>query len=206
MTIRTKVTRLTDKQAALLLKVGTIYALRDGIDITLYLSLEFLRNFLTKNNSRDILEIMDERDRQALLLVELVLQNFRGQWLDFEERIRVPDEVIQEIVDTHWLPSRRTFESWQQHWQLERFLEFRIVPLEYLLDRSGYSSPYSGYCKGYGEGGHPSRETTKYSAELDGVDTESSPPRINLLEIENYQRVLRTIEASKAKRIQDGNR
>jgi len=205
MTIHNRVTRLTDKQAAMLMKVCTVLALRDGIDFTLYLALEHLRSHLTRNGHKLIEEVQEERDRQALLLSELVLLNFRGEWHDMQERIRIPEAVVVEILHTGWLPDRRTFHSWMQHWQPEKFLEFRIVPVEYLLERAGFSEPYSAYCKGYGEGGHPSRNKTRYSAELDGEDFEVPPPRFNLLEVQRYQVVLNAIEAAKAIRMQ-GNR
>lgn len=208
MTIRTKVTKLTDKQASMLLKVLSVLALRDGIDIIMYMSMEHLRNILTRQSSHAIELIPNEKDRQALLLSELILQNVRGEWLSFSERIQIPRHVIEEIVASGWLPDKRTFYSWLDYWQPEKFLEFRIVPLEYLIDRSGYSNPYSAYCKGYGEGGHAAREKTRYSSELDGEPVEDDfPPGFNLLEVRSYQRILLAIEQAKTERIQgNGNR
>lgn len=204
MTIRTKVSNLTTKQAAMLLKVLAVLSIRDGIDITGYLAMEFLSNFLLKNGSISATEIKNEKDRQSVLLANLILLNIRGEWLTFEERIRLPEEVIQIIASTTWLPTRRTFFSWLPHWQLEKYLEFRIVPLEFLLERDGFSEPYSAYCKGYGDGGnrYPIQKT-RYSAELDGEVFDDLPPWINLQEVSDYQRILLAIESAKAFRIQN---
>jgi hypothetical protein len=204
MTIRNKVTTMTTKQASMLMKILSVQALFRGIDLSMYMAMEHLRNLLTKNSTLSIETIKDEKDRRALLLSELILLNVRGEWQSFEERLWLPTPVIEEIKATGWLPDKRTYNSWKVYWEPSKFLEFRIVPLEDLLDRSGYSSPYSGYCKGYGEGGHSSRiQKTRYSSELDGSEyVDTVPPRINLLEVTSYQRILLAIEAERARKVQ----
>jgi hypothetical protein len=204
MTIQTKVSNLTTKEASILLMVCNVLGLRDGLDISLYLSMEFLYSFLTKSGSISPEEIEEERVRQTCLLTYLILSTFRGNWTDMGERIQILDQQVYEAVrDSNWLPDKRTFNSWIQHWEPERWLSVRIVPLDTLLNRSTISEPYSAYCKGYGEGTSRGPESTPYDYELDGeVYSEPLPPRFNLLEVEAYQRIHSAIEANRAKRIQ----
>lgn len=202
MTIQSRVSNLTSKQVAILLKVLVVQSLINGIDLTTYMSLEFLENRLTKNGSIPIEQIKNEKDRQAGLLAELILLNLRGEWSSFEDHLRVPENIQRMLIETGWLPDNRSFQSWRQHWQPDRYLEFRIVPLEYLLNRSNNTNPYSAYCKGYGEGGSTSRiQKTRYSAELDGEDyQEPLPPWINLQEVQVYQKLYLAIEKAKTER------
>jgi hypothetical protein len=204
MTIQPKVTNLSSREASMLLMVCNVFGLQDGIDTTLYLSMEFLFNYLTRSGSLEIDKISDERVRQTCLLTHLILSSFRGEWTDMGQRIRVTDQqVIDAVIDSNWLPDRRTFNSWKQHWDPERWLSVRIVPVEYLLDRSKFSEPYSGYCKGYGEGTSRGAQSTPYDSELDGEEyTEPLPPEFNLLEVEAYVKIHTAIEAQRAKRIQ----
>jgi hypothetical protein len=205
MTIRAKISELSPREGSILLMVCNVLALQDGIDMTLYLSLEYLYSFLTRSGSLQPEEIKEEKIRQSVLLCHLILQSFRGEWNGLGERIKIRDEeVTKAIVESNWLPSRRTFESWKTHWDPQKFLEIRIVPIDFLLERTGTSEPYSGYTKGYGEGGHSYTKKTRYSSELDGENyQETRPPEFNLLEVESYQKILTAIEANKARRIQE---
>jgi hypothetical protein len=204
MTIRAKVTDLSYKEASMLLMVCNVQALRDGIDITLYLSLEFLYSILTKSGSIRPEDISEERIRQTALLAHLIMSSFRGEWSDMGERIRIlDDQVLAAVSSSGWLPDKRTYNSWVVHWQPDRWLQVRIVPLETLLNRSGTSEPYSGYCKGYGEGSSRGAQSTPYDSELDGERyTDPVPPEFNLLEVQAYQSIHNAIEANRARRVQ----
>jgi hypothetical protein len=207
MTIRTRVTNLSYKEASMLLMVCNVQALRDGIDVALYLSLEFLYSILTKSGSIRPEEIREERIRQTALLAHLILSSFRGEWTEVGERIEIlDDEVLKAVSSSGWLPDKRTYNSWVAHWQLEKWLQIRIVPLETLLNRSGNSEPYSGYCKGYGEGSSRGPQATPYNSELDGEGySDPVPPEFNLLEVQAYQSIHNAIEANRARRVQ-GNK
>lgn len=205
MTIRTKkVKPLAPKEASMLLMICNVLALQDGIDMSLYLAMEWLYAFLTKSGSISPEEVKSERIRQTCLLTHLIMTSFRGEWTDLTERIQIMSKEVREtIVDTGWLPDRRTFNSWLPHWKPEEFLEVRIVPLNTILERDNFAEPYSSYCKGYGEGGHRTRQSTRYDSELDGEEyAEPQPPEFNLLEVEQYQRIFIAIEAQKARRVQ----
>jgi hypothetical protein len=204
MTIQSRTSELTTKQASILLKVCSVRALLDGLDLTLYMSMEFLLSFLTKQFTIPPEEIFIERDRQSALLADLILRSFRGEWINVGERIRLDDHELYEAVSASgWLPSKRTYNSWLSHWEPDRWLEFRIVPVEHILSRPDYYEAYSSYTKGYKDGGTRSRKKTRYTSELDGEpwkDTE--PPEFNLLEVQSYQRILSAIESLKARRVQ----
>lgn len=199
-TVRCKVTEMTDRTASILLKVLVIQQLFNGIDFTGYLSVEYLVSRLMRSHM-DPLEIRDEKDRQAVMLGTLILASIRGTWVNLEERIKLPPAVVQEILNTGWLPNQRTYQSWKQYHQPKTFLEVLTVPLETYNERSQEGSRYSSYCKGYGNGGHVSRvQKTPYSAELDGDIADREPPDFNLLEIEQYCQLLLSIEREKIQR------
>jgi len=204
MTIQSKVTNLSTKEASMLLMVCNVLALREGLDITTYLAMEFLYARLTRSGSIQPEEIKEEKQRQTALLAHLILSTFRGEWTDLGEKIYIlDDQVYAAIRASNWLPDKRTFNSWLQHWLPEKWLELRIVPLEVILDRSRYSEPYSGYCKGYGEGSSRGAQSTPYDSELDGEEySEPTPPRFNLLEAKSYQEIHNAIEANRARKVQ----
>lgn len=204
MTIQSRVTTLTDKQASMLLAVACYRAIHLGVDFTLYLTMEWLYNRLWKNGT-DPLETRNQKVRHTLLVADVIFAYIRGQWFNFIDYEQLPLPVVEDVEALGWLPSERTFQSWRKHWQLETYFEIKIVPVEALLERSKYSQAerYSGYTRGYGNDGspaHPGR--TRHSPELDGEDSDRSPPQLSLQEFEEYQTVIRHIEYAKARRRQ----
>lgn len=205
MTIRTKVTNLTPRQASMLLAMACYKAYKQGVDFTLYMALEFLYNRL-KKSGQDPLEVKDKRIRETLLVTELILYYIRGNWLNFVDRERLPDDVREAVHNSGWIPSDRTATSWKQHWNLEKYLEVKIVPMEYLIERDKLSSAerYSGYTRGYGnDGSPPAPGKTRPSPELDGV--EPAVPEglhITLAELATYNDILSLIETKRAQRRQ----
>jgi hypothetical protein len=187
----------------MLLSISVARAVYNGVDYTLYMSMEFLFNFLKKSGV-DVLYIKNEKVRQTLLLAELVLIEIRGKWLNFIDVERLPEDITKEILATEWLPSDRTLNSWKQHWDLERYLSVRIVPVEHYINRvESTAERYSGYTRGYGNDGNPPEPgKTRPTAELDGEDFVELPPRITLQELDKYNAILSTIEFGKAKKKQ----
>jgi len=198
MTIQPKVTKLTTRQASMLLSVLVVRSL-NGVDISMYLAMEFLRNVLVKSG-HDFMEQQDERVRMTLLLSELVLTTVRGKWITLTDYEKLPDEVTEKLVRSNWLPNTRTLQSWIQYWEPEKFLQVRIVPVEHLYERaeSETTERYSGYTKGYGNDGNPGRLRTPYSSELDGVQEDPDPPGFNLERLREYQELLLAIERQRA--------
>lgn len=205
MTIRLKVTELSPKKASILLSMGVVRALTEGIDFTLYLSLEFLFNYL-KKSGYDVLHHPNEKVRQTLLLAELVLAWTRGNWYDFLEREQIPEEIRLKCFATGWVPTSRTIMSWGQFYDLERFLQVRIVPVEQLIKRNDKSTAerYSSYTRGYGNDGRPANPgKTKTNSELDGDATERPPPSFTLQEFDQYIDIINSIEKAKAEKRQN---
>jgi len=201
MTVRTSLTQITRKQASILLMCLIVRSLSTGVDISMYLSLEYLLTLLVRNGHRPE-EVKDEKERKTVMLAELILTFVRGNWITLSDREKLPKELVQKIIDTGWLPNNQTLGSWKQYYVPEKFLEFRIVPLETLMDRNDKTEPYSSYTKGYGNGGQRSRTTkTRYSSELDGEDFEDHI-KIPLEDFETFTSILAMLEQAKAERRQ----
>lgn len=205
MTIRTKVSDLKPRQASLLLAVAVTKAITLGVDFSLYMAIEFLNDFLRKSG-QDPLFITEEKQRQTVLLSELILLYIRGDWFDFLEKEKLPESLVQQLVSTEWLPAERTLRSWGQHWDLEKYLKIQIVPVDTFRRRNKKSTAerYSAYTRGYGNDGSPPEPgKTKGSPELDGSTTDRPPPSFTLLEFEKYVDIQNSIEAYKARRKQN---
>jgi len=204
MTVRFKITDLSTRQASMLLSLASYKAVTLGIDYSLYLSMEHLYNFLWRSG-QDPMYTATDKIRKTLVLSDVILSYCRGKWLTFNDREQLPEEIIDEIKNLDWLPTERTVMSWGTHWDLEKYLQIRTVPLDAHWNRNKYSyaERYSGYTKGYGNDGSPaSPGKTKPTRELDGDDTERPPPQLSLQEFEDYQTAIRLIEYSKAARKQ----
>lgn len=198
MTVKFRISEPTPKQASLLLSIANTRACFNGVDITLYLAMEFLFSWLRRGNYDPLYE-KNEKVRQTLMVTELLLSSVRGEWLTLGTKERIPDEVVERIDLLGWLPSERTLQSWKQHWKLEQYLRIKIVPVEHILERQPNSSErYSAYTRGYGQDGNPPAPHKPRLEPLDVAMEELAPPAIPLQELENYQHVLQLIEAKKA--------
>lgn len=198
MTIQAKVSNLSPRQLSILLSICVLRAL-EGVDLTLYLSLEYLWNRLVKSGTEE-LALKDEKQRHTVLLADLVLSSIRGTWLNLSDPEKLPDEVIRQIVDTNWLPTERTIQSWKEHWDLEKYLKVRIVPVESLIERQPSTAErYSGYIRGYGQDGNPPAPHKTKDDPLDG-DISTGLPIIPLQDWETYIDILNSIEIMRAKK------
>lgn len=195
MTVQTTIENLTTKQASILLMVCNVRAVQEGVDHSLYLVMEFLYTFLLRSKLSPM-EYKEEKGKQTLLVCNLILQVIRGTWLSLEERERLPQEVVDQITQTGWLPTKQTFKSWETYYEVRKFFRVRTVPLDTFMNPERNSERYSSYCKGYGEGGSLARvQKTPFSAELDGESGgNDSEIRLSLLEITHYNQILNTIE------------
>jgi len=197
-TVRFKKVEMTKREASILLKVLSVEYITQGLDFTGYIAVDFLTSYLLAGKL-DPLDIVDEKDRQSCLLGLLIIGSFRGQFLTMATRYKLPQNVINEILESKWLPDTRTFNSWRQYHNARTHLEILAVPLDdYDNDQIRYGTRYSSYTKHYGLGGHVSRiQKTAYTTELDGENTDREPPEYSLLEIETYNRILWQIEIAK---------
>jgi hypothetical protein len=201
MTIRLKVSNLTPKQASMLLSVCNVKAVAFGVDLTLYLAIEYLQNWCRKTGT-DLLYVNNEKIRQTLLISELILTAIRGTWLTLRDYEQLPDDVREKIIHSGFLPDKRTIDSWKQHWELEKYLQVKIVPVENLIERqpSTYER-YSGYIRGYGQDGNPPAPHKTKDEPVDG-EISQELPKILLQDFETYLDILNSIEIYKARKKQ----
>jgi len=195
MTIRAK-RRLDRHQISMLLMVLICKVLSEGVDFTAALAMDFL--YVTLVGSKLPEEIRDEKERQTAMLAQLIIAYTKGNWLSFSDREEIPYEVRKKVLDSGWLPSKRTIKSWKPFWRPESFLEVRFVRLDSLFERETNTLRYSSYTKGYGNGGHISRiHKTRYDAELDGEVEDRPGAEISVTEYEIYNDILLAIESAK---------
>ena len=196
-TVRKRVTEMTSRTAAILLKVWIVEAILNGISFTDYLGLEYLVSYVLGGKT-SFLEIRDEKDRQAVMLGELLLSSVRGDWFQLGEAYKLPPQIQMEMIQTGWLPTKRTWASWKSYHEPWKFLEVLAVPLDTYDERDKSTTRYSGYTKHYGNGGHISRTLkTPYDSELDGESTDREPPEFSLQEIDKYNHILLSLEREK---------
>jgi hypothetical protein len=173
MTIRPK-RRLTPKGASLLLTCQVVENSFKGCDLIGYLTLNFLlevnRNYLKGIN------VNKDATKKAIALAEAYLLAINPtEWFSLTDRRELSAKQLEILSSITWFPDTDVFNSWSAHYQYERFLEVRIVPIEQIQNHQRDSIPYSGYTKGYHESGKGySRDgmvygvgKTPYSPEID---------------------------------------
>jgi hypothetical protein len=176
MTIVSRISNLTQKQASMLLSIANCRAIIHGVDISLYLSMKYLYELLVRSGHSPE-EIKNHNVQRTVLIAELLLSSINGEWHNLRSYEKIPQQVVDSISSTDWLPSERTLNSWKQHWDLEKYLAVRIVHVEQFQNRNSQSlaERYSGYTKGYGQDGNtPAPGKTRPSPELDGEDVKDS--------------------------------
>ena len=183
MTVRSKV-HFTRKQLCMLSGFALSEVAEKGLSLSDWMILEWLYSNLL-GNKQDYFERKDPREFELALLLKIVLLG--STWLGLEGKVQLPEDIRELILNSKSVPKGRTKASWQQHWDLKKFLEIRAVPLDVLMERSKSTIRYSSYCKGYGESSRMGRrQKTRPSAELDGepVDLEKdSTVRLDLTQI-----------------------
>jgi hypothetical protein len=162
-------------------------ALSDVIDQGLSLSdwmiLEYLYSSLLGNKLSPY-ERKDQVEFELSLLLKIVL--LAGDWMNFETKVQLPEDVRQLILSSRLIPKGRTKASWRQSWDIKKFIEIQTVPLDVLLERSTNTSRYSSYCKGYGESSRMGRRRkTRPSAELDGEPVNLEKDKLIKLDRQN---------------------
>jgi hypothetical protein len=94
-----------------------------------------------------------------------------------------------------WIPNKRTYFSRKASFQLNKFLQVQIVPIDTLIERSKGNVRYSSYCKGYGESSHMGRrQKTRTSAELDGIPVDFDRENFTLIPWEIVPLIQRSIQ------------
>lgn len=175
--------------------------LEKGIGVTDWILCEYLYSYLLGSKT-DPLQRKDLKEREISYLLKIILLS--GTWMGLSDKRQLPDDIKQLLLESPWVPKGRQKGSWSTYWQVEKFLEIRLVPLDLFLERSRGTSRYSSYCKGYGESSRMGRrQKTPPSAELDGepVDLEEELETVPLSELTRlFNYVLKEIKYSQRRR------
>lgn len=166
LTIRLKVKEFTRRQATILAGQALYLVAQEGLSLNDWMVLEFLYSYLI-GSKLEVWQIRDSKEFELSLLLKVAMMSV--QWLDLREKVEIPQDVRLFILNSKWVPNKRTYSSRRNLFSLNKFLSVRIVSIDNLLDRSNDSQRYSSYCKGYGESSLTGRrKKTRPSAELDG--------------------------------------
>lgn len=195
-TVRTKVT-MTRYQKAMVLKYLVCEAVVDGHWTWENWFMGFsLFSDLFGSKDRNLRSIRDKYDRHLAVYTLLCLRFIESS--DEETRKEVL-QVFQEQRLSISL-SRRVQFALKPRWRADRWLSIKTEPVESLMERVKNSVRYSGYCKGYGEGGSLAtrRRKSKPTLELDGderiqpeiIDPELDMFAINLMKEISSEEVL----------------
>lgn len=169
LTVRLTHETLSRREISLLTEVLAYQCIHFGINLTMYLVLTDMYFKLLGNKFRAT-EIKEGKLRLTLTVVEVLLRLCAKFEFPADCRQVVLLGNIARNVLSEYVMSKRTYASRYRTWRPEKFFVIRAVPVDIqFLTRSKNTTPYSGYCKGYGES-HPSahKRKTKPSAELDG--------------------------------------
>jgi hypothetical protein len=166
---------------SLLLDTLNYLAVRDGVNVPMYLSMDFLLNYLTKK--ADPFKIKVERERLTVLSTLTILQDLEGEALCFVDQRKIKEETAEQLSSRGLIISSQTFGSRIVRWRPDRFLEVLAVPVDVLMKRSKGSKRYDSYTKGYGEGSGSAgrRKKLKFSAETDGIEERDLEFSLNFL-------------------------
>jgi hypothetical protein len=192
LTIRLKVKEFTRKQATLLVGQSLYSVLTEGISLGDWMILEFLYSYLLGSKQYPT-QVKNPKEFELLLLLKIVLLS--GAWLDLEDKVLLPEDIQNLLKSSKWIPNKRTFYSRKASFQMNKFLQVRIVPVDTLIERSKGNERYSSYCKGYGESSHMGRrQKTRTSAELDGVPVDFDKENVVLIPNDLVPLVLQTLQ------------
>lgn len=170
LTVQLKV-HLERRQVSLLVSILCYQAVHFGITFPMYLGLLHMYEILLGNKTKSG-EVKDKYERLSVKLSQVILRDFAGKELYFDEPVLMSDKTKELLLKSKALLTKDVYKSRFTHWRPERFLGLKTVPVDVVIERNGNSVRYSSYCKGYGEGtGTARRGKTPTSFELDGEDT-----------------------------------
>jgi hypothetical protein len=190
MTVRSKVD-FTRKQLCMLSGFALSEVTEKGLGLSDWMILEWLYCNLL-GNKQEYLQRKDKVEFELCLLLKVVLLG--GTWMGLEGKVELPEDIQKLVLSSKYVPSGRTKASWKQSWNLEKFLEIRAVPLDVLLERTGNTTRYSSYCKGYGESSRMGRrQKTRPSAELDGEPVDLEKDKMMNLDLLRISQILTAV-------------
>jgi len=184
ITVRPRIT-LSRRQASLFLSVLNYQIVNFGINLSMYLTVEYLMSFLLGSKT-DPLEIKDEKERLSVMLSYILLLDFYGEFLPLDGYYVLSEDIRQAILKNNLVVNKRIAGGRLSHYRPEVYFEVRAEVLDSKFERSKNNSKrYSSYTKGYGES-HPSthKQKTRPSAELDG--SEDTEIQFSLIDISKF--------------------
>jgi len=172
LTAQTRI-KLDRRQQSLLLDVLNYQAVHFGVTFGMYLFIEMLYSSLAGSKDHPV-DVRDRNERRTTFVARIILMSLNDTWTHLEEKLPLDQDIRERLLKEDCLMSRRVYGSRLVTWRPEYLLSLKAVRLDVFLERQSNSTPYSSYCKGYGES-HPSRhrQKTKPSFELDGEEAES---------------------------------
>lgn len=190
VTVRSKVD-FTRKQLCMLAGLALSDVAERGIGLSDWMVLEYLYSQILGNKQTPY-ERKDKREFELSLLLKITLLS--GTWMGLESKKTIPQDVQELILLSPYVPKARTKGSWKQNWDIAKFLEFRAVPLDVLLERSKNTNRYSSYCKGYGESSRMGRRLkSRPSAELDGEPVDLEKDKMMNLDLLRISQILSAV-------------
>lgn len=191
LTIRLRVKEFTRKQATLLLGQSLYEVANYGITLVDWMSLEFLYSYLL-GQKQSPMELKNPKELELTLLLKIVLSS--GTWIELEGREQLPEDILSAIENCKWVPSWRTYSSRRNLFQLNKFLEVRLVPVDNIIERQKGTIRYSSYCKGYGESSRMGRrQKTRPSSELDGEPVDLEKDNLIKLPFQRISQILQLV-------------
>lgn len=183
ITVKPKISNIS-KRTIFLIACGTIRRiLEKGVRTEDYL---ILSDLYLRIKSESVWNIKDPLDSQVYMALKITLLSIQ----DLENGEKPEKEVLQFLSSLSCVPSARTYGSWKEKYNWERYFKVSTVVIELLLERSGNSIPYNSYCKGYGESSSRAlkKQKTPFSSELDGeeIDLDAESAKIHLQNLEVF--------------------
>jgi len=182
---------LTRKQICMLAGIALSDVAVSGLNLSDWMVLEFLYSSLL-GNKQSPYERKDRMEFELSLLLKVVLLS--GTWMKLEGKVKLPDDIQFLILSSRYVPNEHTKSSWRQKWNIAKFIEIRLVPLDVLMERSKGTERYSSYCKGYGESSRLGRrKKLRPSAELDGEPVDLEKDKMMNLDLQRISQILSAV-------------
>jgi len=168
LTVRLSI-KLSRRQLCLLSGVFLKEIRENGINLSDLIVSEFLLSKMLGEKLNPIM-LKDTKEIELSLLLQSILFGSQSITLS-DSKTKLPDNVIELIDSSSFVPNKRTAGSWQNAYKIKELIEVRTVQIDSILERSSLTVPYDSYCKGYGES-HPSQhhKKTRISPELDAKE------------------------------------
>jgi hypothetical protein len=173
ITIR-PIVELSRKRISLLLEQEIVRVLSEGFNLMDYFSFEWMVNYLV--GSQSIHTINGKKLSTVVYGASLILLQYRENWNLLYKKVPIHSDLKDSLERIFGKLSERKYQSRKTIYDLEKFLLFRIVDVNSVIERGQNTIRYTSYCKGYGESGRSvRRQSTRYSYELDRDDHETEP-------------------------------